>query len=94
MTCYRLIDPDEKLDFTVDWSDWLDTGVLISGVPAWTISPTGPTLGDQANTTTTSTIFVSAATLGVVYLLSCKIVTDAGTPQTAERTITIRCEQR
>ena len=91
---YRLIDPDEKLDFSVDLSSWLDAGVLISGVPVWSISPTGPTLGDQADTTTVSTIFVSAATLGVVYLLSCKLTTDATTPQITERTITLRCEQR
>ena len=91
---FRLIDPDEKLDFTVDFSDWLDTGVIIDGTPTWTISPTGPTIGDQSNTTTAATIFVSAATLSVVYLLSCKIVTDAATPQTAERSITLRCETR
>ncbi len=94
LMAYRLLDPDEKLDFTTDFSDWLDTGVEISGTPTWAIFPTGPTLGDQVNTTTTSTIFVSGATLGVVYLLSCKIVTDASTPQTSERTITLRCEQR
>ncbi len=94
MTCYRLIDPDEKLDFSIDWSDWLDSGVLITGTPTWAISPTGPTLSDQVDTTTVSTIFVNGATLGVVYLLSCKIVTDAVTAQTAERTITLRCEQR
>ena len=91
---FRLIDPDEKLDFSVDFSDWLDTGVNISGTPTWAISPTGPTIGDQSNTTTAATIFVSAATLGVVYLLSCKIVTDAATAQTAERSITLRCETR
>ncbi len=91
---YRLIDPNEKLDFSANFADWLDTGVLISGVPTWTIFPTGPTLGDQADTTTQSTIFVSGATLGVVYLLSCKIVTNATTAQTAEQTITLRCEQR
>jgi hypothetical protein len=91
---FRLIDPDEKLDFTVDFSSWLDTGVLITGTPAWTISPTGPTIGDQTNTTTAASIFVSGATLGVVYLLSCKITTDAAVAQTAERSITIRCETR
>ncbi len=94
MSNYRLIDPDEKLDYSVDLTDWLDTGVLISGTPVWSIFPTGPTLGDQADTTTKSTIFVSGATLGVTYLLSCKLVTDAVTAQTTERTITLRCEQR
>lgn len=91
---YRLIDPDEKLDFSANFADWLDAGVLISGVPTWTIFPTGPTLSGQADTTTQSTIFVNGATLGVTYQLSCEIVTDAVTPQTAERTITLRCEQR
>ena len=93
---YRLIDPDSILDFTISFADWLDSGVLIdlTPVPVWTISPTGPTLANQANTTTTSTIYVSNATVGVVYKLSCKIITDAATPQTVERTIVLRCEQR
>lgn len=89
---FRLIDPNDKLDYSEDFSDWLDTGTLISGTPAWTIFPTGPTLGDQVDTTTKSTIFISGCTLGVVYLLSCKITTDAATPQTKERTIALRCE--
>ena len=91
---FRLIDPDEKLDFSVDFSSWLDDGVTISGVPTWSIDPTGPTLGDQVDTTTKSTIFVSGATLGVVYVLSCKAVTNASTAQTSERSITLRCETR
>ena len=91
---FRLIDPDEKLDFTVDLTDWLDSGVNISGTPTWTITPTGPTLSDQVDTTVKSTIFVSGCTLGEVYRLSCKAVTNAATPQTPERTITLRCEQR
>ncbi len=94
MTCYRLIDPDDKLDFTISLADWLDDGVLISGTPTWTIYPKGPTIGDQANTTKTSTIFESVSTLGVTYLLQCEFVTDASTPQTTERTITLRCENR
>lgn len=91
---FRLIDPDEKLDVTIDWSDWLDSGVLITGTPTWSISPTGPTIEDQSNTTTTATTFVDGATIGVVYVLSCKIVTDASPAQTAERSITLRCETR
>lgn len=91
---FRLIDPDETLDYTISFADWLDSGVEISGTPTWTISPTGPTLSGQANTANSSSIFVSDATRGRVYRLSCKIVTDAPTPQTAERTIALRCEQR
>ena len=91
---FRLIDPDEKLDFSIDFSDWLDTGVTITGLPVWSIDPTGPTLSDEVNTTTVATVFVSGATLGVVYLLSCKITTSASVPQTSERSITIRCDRR
>ena len=91
---FRLIDPSDKLDFTEDFTDWLDTGVDISGTPTWSIDPTGPTLSDQADTTKKSTIFVSGATLGVVYVLSCKIVTNATTAQTSERSQTLRCETR
>ena len=91
---FRLIDPGEKLDFTIDLTSWLDSGVDISGTPTWTIAPTGPTLSDQVDTTKKSTIFVSLATLGVVYLLSCKFITNATTPQTTERSITLRCETR
>ena len=96
MSHYHLIDPDSKIDFTISFSDLLDTGVELdlTPIPVWVITPTGPTLSDQANTTTSSTIYVSSATVGVVYLLSCKIITDAATPQTFERSIAIRCEQR
>ena len=90
----RLIDPDETLDFTIDFSSWLDAGITITGTPVWSISPTGPTIANQSNTTTAATIFVSSATLGVVYLLSCSITTNAATPQTSERSITLRCETR
>jgi hypothetical protein len=91
---FFLIDPDEKLDYTVDFTDWLDAGVTIPGTPTWSITPTGPTLSDQADATPTSTIFVGGCTLGQVYRLSCKAVTDASVPQTVERTITLRCEQK
>ncbi len=91
---FRLIDPDEKLDFSIDFSSWLDSGIEITGTPTWTIAPTGPTLADQSNTTTVATIFVSGATLGVVYLLSCKITTTASVAQTSERSTTLRCETR
>ena len=94
MADYHLIDPDEKLDFSFDWSDWLDSSVFITGTPVWTIFPTGPTVGDLSNSTTVTTAFLSNCTLGVVYLLSCTITTDNAVAQTPERTKAIRCEQR
>ncbi len=89
---FKLISPQEKLDFSLDFTTWLDAGVSVAGTPTWSISPTGPTIGDQQDANDISTIFVSLATLGVVYELSCLAVTDATPAQTIERTITIRCE--
>ena len=94
MADYHLIDPDAKLDFSFDWSDWLDSGILITGTPTWTVFPTGPTISDESNTTTVTTAFLSGATLGVVYLLTCQIATNAAVAQTPPRTKAIRCEQR
>ena len=90
---YLLIDPDEDLDYQEDWSNWLDPTITITSA-TWAIVPTGPTLHDQIDTATTSRIFVSGCTVGVVYLLSCTVITDNTTPQTAERSIALRCEQR
>ena len=96
MADYHLINPgvDGKLDFSFDWSDWLDSGVAITGTPVWTVFPLGPTISDESNTTTTTTAFLSNCTLGVVYLLTCNITTDKVVAQTSERTKAIRCEQR
>lgn len=93
MSRYFLIDPDAKLDYTEDWSDWLDAGIEIDSV-VWSIDPTGPTLSNQTNTITAATTFVEGCTVGVVYRLSCKITTTATFPQTDERTVAIRCEQK
>lgn len=90
---YLLISPSGDLDYSEDWSDWLDTGVTIT-TATWAIFPTGPTLDGQIDTTTSSRIFVSGCTLGVVYLLTNNIVTSFSTAQTAERTIALRCEER
>ena len=90
---YLLISPDADLDYSEDWSNWLDTGVTIT-TSTWTIFPLGPTLDGQIDTATKSTIFVSGCTLGVVYLLTNNIVTSFSTAQTAERTIALRCEER
>ena len=89
---YRLIDPDAKKDFSLDWVDWLDAGVTIDSA-VWSIFPTGPTLSDQVDATPISTIFVSGCTNGVVYELTCTITTDAATPQIDDRSITLRCQE-
>ena len=90
---FELIDPDEKLSFAIDFTTLL-AGEDIAGTPVWNISPSGPTIGEQTETTKIATIFVNGVTLSVVYELSCKIATNGATPRTFEKSVTLRCEQR
>jgi len=95
-----LIDPDETLDYTMNWVTWLaETGSpadTIStsswGVSDSTGSPSQPTLSGATNTTSTATVFISGCQLSELYQLTNTITTGQG--RTAERSLTLRCEQR
>jgi len=92
---YQLIDPDETLDYTFNWSAFLAE----AGSPAdtiqsanWFVTPPGPLLSNQANDASTATTFISGAAQGQVYVLTNRVVTAAG--RTAERSVTLACENR
>lgn len=76
MTQYFEKDPNTVADYQIDWSTLLGADT-ISGTPVWTV-PTGLTKDSQSNTTTTSTIWLSAGVAGVTYTVSCRITTAAG----------------
>lgn len=92
---YQLIDPDETLDYSFNWSAFLAEG----GSPAdtiqsasWFVTPAGPLLSNQVNDVASATTFISGATLGQIYVLTNRVVTAAG--RTAERSVTLACENR
>ena len=105
---YVLIDPDETLDYSLDWSEFLADGgspadVLLTS--AWSItpqddlSPQRPLLDDRGigdggspSAGTKTTVFVSNATYGRIYRLTNRVTTQAG--RTAERSIILQCEHR
>lgn len=94
MSNVHLKDPDEVIDYTVDWTadDWLASGEEIS-TSTWSVSPTGSlTIDSESETTTTATAFVSAGTVGKVYRLTNEIVTDQG--RTGQRSVIVRVEER
>jgi len=73
-------DPDEVLDYLVDWSDRL-TGSDTIDTSTW-IMPSAPDAllikdSDTHNNTTT-TIWLSGGTLGTKYTLTNRVVTDGG----------------
>lgn len=83
-------DPDATLDYTWDWTDWLN-GDTISGTPTITV-PAGITKSTQSNTTTAVTAWMTGGTVNGTYDIACKIVTAGG--RTDERTVRIEVRNR
>lgn len=83
-------DPDEVLDYHIDWSDRLDTGDTIV-TSTWTV-PTGITLDDDDQTTTTTTVWLSSGTLATTYEILNRIVTAAG--RTMDQTVKLKIKAK
>lgn len=101
MAGYHLIDPQEVLDYTFDWSNFLDDAGSPSdtiSTSSWAItpqepgSPSEPVLSGNSNTVNMATVFVAGCGAGGLYQRTNTVVTAQG--RTAERSITLRCEQR
>lgn len=84
-------DPQALLDYSVDWTLWMDDGDTITS-STWTITPTGPALSASSHDTTTTTIWVDDGTVGVTYELTNHIVTSEGRED--DRTLTLVCQNR
>lgn len=89
-------DPDEKLDFSIDWQNWLqtddfittstweaDSGITISSSPAPSITK----LNTSSPTASMARCWVEGGTLRTKYKLTNTIVTDGG--RTAQNSIYI-----
>lgn len=77
-------DPNSVLDYSIDWSDWLDTDTIATST--WTI-PAGLTMGNETNSTTTVTVWLSGGTAGTTYTILNRITTAGG--RTADQTFKI-----
>jgi hypothetical protein len=92
---YRLIDPDETLDYACDWAAFLaEAGSPNDTIQssAWAVDPTGPALSGASVNGATARTFISGATAGQVYRLTNSITTAMA--RVAERSWTLRCENR
>ena len=98
-------DPEAVLDYSFDWSNWLDS----TSTPKETIStqtvtvPTGLTLDtssitdgtNDAGTSMTDSVvqaWISGGTAGINYKVACLVTTSAG--RTDERTMWIKVVER
>lgn len=86
----RTKDPDAKLEYGFNFSDWLYSGDQIS-TAAWTV-PTGLTTVSTQVGTEKVKIIVSGGTAGENYKLSCKITTTDG--RIDERSFALNVENR
>lgn len=97
-------DPDETLDYSVDWSRWLGTGVTIASV-AWFVDnasgvKTSFTAGSTVNglqnvsvtnTNTVATINLAVGTLNKEYKIYCRITDSSGS--VVERVIKLNIKE-
>lgn len=79
-------DPDDTVDYSVDWSQWLESDTIQSST--WTL-PAGITLGPigSSNTTTKATVWLTGGTADNDYVVTNRIVTVGG--RTKDRSILI-----
>lgn len=83
-------DPSAKLDYTLNWGEWLqedDDTILEATVPN---PPSGVTIVSVGHTPTTTTVWISGGTAGTSYDVTVRILTAGGRQD--ERTITIACK--
>ena len=78
-------DPNAVLDYTIDWTAWLDSDTISSST--W-IVPSGITEDSSTNDTEITVIFLSGGTAGEIYSVTNRITTAAG--RTDDRTIRIK----
>ena len=89
-------DPDEILDYTIDWKDSNDpvlgtAETIITST--WTV-PSGLTEDSSSNTTTTTTVVLSGGAAKTKYQIANKIVTDSVPARTYERTVNLKVKER
>ena len=85
---YLLKDPDSNLDYTFDWTEWLDGDTVASS----TVTVTGGTKGTTSNTSTAVTVWVSGGTSNQTITVACKITTSAG--RIDERSVRLKVQER
>jgi hypothetical protein len=84
-------DPDSVLDYTFDWTDWLDGDTINSST--WTIeSPLTMVPASDSYSDTKTTLYLTGGDAGSDYLVTNRITTAAS--RTAERSFEIRIRER
>lgn len=81
-------DPNAVLDYGFNWASWLGADTITTST--WVV--TGATKASDTHDTTTTTVWLSAGTVGTAIKATNHIVTAGG--RTDERTISIAVRER
>jgi hypothetical protein len=87
-----LKDPDAKLDYKFDWSEWLETGEKITSFSL--IISTGLTEFSSSNDDDSVTVWLTGGTSGITYQVTCRITTDSNPTRIEDRTMTFLIIER
>lgn len=90
MSTLYVKDPNATLDYTWDWSQYLQEGETISSSSI--IVPSGLTLSSSSSTTTKAVAWLAGGTLNEVYKVVNRITTSLG--RTDDRMIKVRIQER
>jgi len=82
-------DPDEVLDYEIDWSDRLGTDTIATST--YTV-PAGITKNSSTNDDTTTTVWLSAGTEGETYSILNRITTAGG--RTMDQTVKLKVKSK
>jgi len=92
-------DPNEKLDYTVDFGGWLEEDEEIT-LALWSRSPTGITIGSSSYASSISsdgkrcTVWLESGTAGTEYTITVNVTTDNSPARIGERSFIVRVEDR
>lgn len=98
-TFERVKDPEEVLDYVLDWSPELETAEKLA-TSAWAILPvtTPPLVEDDSDIVPTADkkarIWLSGGKAGEVYELTNTVVTDNAVPRTFEVTVKLKVKEK
>jgi len=82
-------DPDERLDYTFDWSNWLDDEETITDYDVSV--PMGLTKGTTFLTNSRAvTVWISGGALGQTYRVTCGIKTSDGREPEKSMTLIVK----
>ncbi len=84
-------DPDARLDYSFDWTDWLDDGESIS---TYAITVDGVAKDSDSRNGAVVTAWVSGGTADEVASVTCQITTNSVPARTDQRTVYLRIRER